>query len=339
MNNSDNTAPPWSGVILFFTSVIALLVGFLIPAVVGLPLSILAIVPVIYGSHEALHETLIPRRRGHSFFLAILQNVALTFGFALQLMNFRLLRPAHWHHHTFGRYDEGYAPDVLSGKPTIAQSLRYYLSLCGRPALLWQAAGFLAVLVPPRFMPMGRQFHFEREKTTIPLYVPQIIILLFLAFAIHCGGVWRFAVFEVALIFVWSVLQNVSHYGLKGVDPFTDRVCARSYILERPFHFLTFGSTMHLAHHVDEAIPGLLLQSDEVIASIENRLGVQIVVKRGIVQFLLDVARQFKGPMHESKLTTEWLKTDPSNLRDGKYVAESFSLRAGRTWRIDQDVL
>jgi fatty acid desaturase len=116
----------------------------------------------------------------------------------------------------------------------------------------------------------------------------------------------RFAVYEVIFCLVWSLLQNAPHYGLHGFDANSDRVCAHTYIVGPVSRLMTFGSTSHFAHHVDMGIPGPFLQEDDTLREIEERVGVAIVRKTGIFSFVVDVLRQFKGPLSEEELEASW---------------------------------
>src|SRR5437867_3169130 len=140
VTNSCRSAPA-SGVVIFWASCVAVLSGFLIHHPISF-FSFVFIIPLLYGSHEALHDTLIPREGFSSVGRSVHNGFALVIGFALQGMNFRILRPSHLHHHAFGRYDDGYAPDIVQTRPTARNIVRYYLSLCGFNTLLLQASGF-----------------------------------------------------------------------------------------------------------------------------------------------------------------------------------------------------
>lgn len=324
-------SPPLRGVILFWFSCAAVLAGFWAPYPMDVVL-LAFIIPVFYGAHEALHDTLIPQTGTLSRNRRIHNDLALIFGFALQGMNFRLLRPGHIHHHAFGRYDEGYAPDVTPHKPRAQDYLRYYVSLFGLPALAWQMAGFATLVLPPHKLPFLVNIRFGQERSKLPHAVPQLAAAAFVYYGIWMGGWSRFLIFELLFIFIWSMLQNVAHYGLRGFDPQTDRVCARTYFLERPFHFITYGSTAHLAHHVDMHIPGAYLRRPEAVSRVEELIGCRIEIKYGVMAFLADVIRQIKGPLCQDDLNTSWIKTggvrQPSPVRQ----PASFGRRAGRTW-------
>jgi hypothetical protein len=53
-------SPPARGVLLFWVSCFLVLLGFYIDHPLGATL-LLFIIPVFYGSHEALHDSLIPK--------------------------------------------------------------------------------------------------------------------------------------------------------------------------------------------------------------------------------------------------------------------------------------
>lgn len=324
--------PPWRGPVILTLAIATLWIGFAIPSNWGVILSILSFVPVMFGAHEALHDTLLPPMHSQKI-RSFLNEVFLVLGFAAQLMNFRLLRPAHKYHHVHGRYDDGYAPDILGRHPNIGNYLRYYLTLCGRPAIFWQLACSATLIIPLRRVPFAHTIDFQSEKSPTPYWVAQFVVFAFAVAAIWAGGWFKFFLYWAAACFIWSLLQNVSHYGLKGFDPTTDRVCARTYCLQEPFHSLTFGSTCHLAHHVFDDIPGLQLGTGHVIDQVQKRLNVTIEVKRGIIDFLKDVIAQFNGPMMEDQLTTEWARPNGDRPMHGQLSPGGFKLREGRTWK------
>lgn len=319
-----NLSPPPGGVFLFWGLVASVLLGFALPGPLGYVL-LTAAIPVIYASHEALHETLIPRQGPLSRGRTVHNELALTIGFTVQLMNFRLLRPAHLRHHVHGRADQGYAPDVVVGKPSLRQICHYYVTLLGFPAFAWQLTGFVAMLIPRRLIPFENYIKFEVEKAKTPFWLVQAAVALFAGYAIAVGGLGKFLIYNVAFCVCWSMLQNVSHYGLVGIDSETDRVCARSYQLPWPFSWLTFGSTFHLAHHVDMKIPGLRLYDERTQRHIEEKLGLCFEVRRGIWPFLRDVFRQFLGPVETGSLSTAWI-LESNRLAEG---SPRFAYRKG----------
>jgi fatty acid desaturase len=327
----ENLSPHLSGVVLFWMSCLCVLLGFWVDNVIMSVFLLSFCIPVFYGTHEAVHETLIPRRGLLSFRRGAHNTVALMIGSALQGINFRLLRPAHLYHHRFGRYDDGFAPDIVTGKPSLRDYIAYYLYLCGFPAFQWQIAGFVCLFAPLDVLPFSHEINFKQEKSRVPFWVSQLTVIAFFGYAIYFGGWLKFALFGLIFCFLWSVLQNVAHYGLKGFDATTDRVCAYTYLLEWPFKYATFGSTSHLAHHVDMQIPGLYLYEPEILAEIENRIEAEIVVKRGVAAFLRDVLYQFRGPLMEEELTLEWMSKAKA-LDKSKRVPHSFGYRSGRSW-------
>ncbi len=293
------------------------------------------VIPVFYGAHEALHDTLVPRTGFMARTRSVHNELAALVGFAIQGMNVNLLRPAHLHHHAFGRYDEGYSPDVVPDRPTLADRVRYYVSLCGLPAIAWQFAGYAVLIAPPSRLPFLVNIRFPQPLLTRRYCIHQLAVILFTVFAIAMGGWLKWLVFQGIFCLAWSLLQNVSHYRLRGNDPITDRVCARTYILERPFRLLTFGSTSHLAHHVDPDTPGLLLHTSQVLAQTERRLGVGVRITRGVFRFGLDVLRQFQGPVPARELETSWAVNLP--IGDGEMnegLPPLFGRRTGRKWRV-----
>ena len=323
-----------TGLIVYLAACICLIAGFMIPPIIGIPLTLFAFIPVFYGSHEALHFSLFAWRDVNPRVGVIINEIACAIGFALQGMNFRLLRPAHIAHHALGRYEEGYAPDVAGEAPAFTDYVRYYITLLGLPAFQWQAAGFLSLAMPPSRLPISRKIPIAKDHSFIPTAVAQLLVIGFWVYAIAIAGPGRATVYLIAMSILWSLLQNVAHYGLKGFDPATDRVCAHTYILQTPFRYITFGSLSHLAHHVDMHIPGLLLQREDVAQAIEQRLAIKIKPKHGIIAFIIDILRQFRGPLPESALHCSWIQpTEISAARRDKRFPIRFHKRQGREWR------
>jgi fatty acid desaturase len=190
------------------------------------------------------------------------------------------------------------------------------------------------VLVFPRPHAIFKQhIPFDQEPSKIPFAVVQAFVASVILLFVFDGGVVKFVIFEVAFCFMWSIFQNVAHYGLCGIDPATDRLCARTYILEKPFRVLTFGSFSHFAHHADMQIPGAYLHKIEVLSTLENELGIELEVKRGIWELAADLVRQFKGPLTEAELTSSWIKKlKDKRVSNSKRVSMGYSHRSGRKW-------
>ena len=165
-------SPPIYGVIFFWISCVCVILGFWVSQPVISAILLAFNLSILYSSHEALHDTLLPRHGKGATLRNFHSGLALTIGFALQGMNFQLLRPAHLHHHTYGRYDDGWAPDVFPHPPTFGDRVRYYINLCGYPALWWQLAGFARLVVPPKRLPLlVDNIRFNQEKSKIPYVV------------------------------------------------------------------------------------------------------------------------------------------------------------------------
>lgn len=294
-------------------------------------LLLLFILPVFYGTHEVVHDTLLPRLGPLSRGRKLHNEIAGLVGFALQGMNYQASRPSHFTHHTYGRFDEGYAPDITIERITVWNRVEYFLTLLGVPTLANQV-GCLALLFAPS-QRAGYVFDLKlsRSRHLFPYWLVQIVVIASVAGMIYFGGWTKFLIFETFFCIAWSALQNVSHYGLKGVDPFTDRVCARTYILPLWARVLTYGSTSHLAHHVFMDIPGAYLHETVVLNEVERRVGAQIQIKHGLIPFIGDVLRQFRGPLREEQLSTNWMLT--STPQDTvMYTSSGFGHRRGRKW-------
>lgn len=313
---SVGEAPVWVSVCIFWASVVSVIGFFALPD----PwcwLGLLAIVPLIHGSHEVLHGTLLSARvrpRVASAHRALAETV----GFAVQGMNLELLRPAHLHHHQTGRDDDGFVPDLRWSARRMNALVRYYANLLGLPAAAFQLAGFARLLLPPSRLPF--MFPDLMPQRLTGAYIRnQAAVVMFVAYALVVGGTERTLAYELVFCFVWSVQQNVAHYGLRGPDRTTDRVCARTYLLPWPLNWLTFGSTSHFLHHANMRVPGRELYREDNIRTAEVEYGVAVRRCYGLWPYARDLARQFRGPLNERDLTFDWLAADPvsDGVRDG----------------------
>lgn len=295
------------GLFIFWGSIILVSLGFYLKSPWSYTLFVF-ILPIMFGTHEAIHENFLPNSNQNTF-KRIHNDIILLVGGSFQIMNFKLLRQAHLKHHALGRYGDGYSPDITTRPPKFIDFMIYYFYLTFIPAFLYQLASFVLVFVPARYLPFDFKLELHKDKSQIPYFVVQVACLFFLFLSITYGGIQKFFIYETFLVFVWSVLQNSAHYGLKGVNSKTDRVCAHTYILEKPFKALTFGTTSHLAHHVEMDIPCLDLYDRKSLEAIEQKLDVKISIKYGILSFIKDIISQFKGPIHIDNLHTGWIES------------------------------
>lgn len=295
------------GVLIFWICIMLVSFGFLLESYWSC-LLFLFILPIMFGTHEAIHENIIPHNGGDKI-KRINNDLTLLIGCSFQIMNFKLLRQAHLKHHALGRYGEGYSPDIVTGNPKMIHYVVYYSYLTFIPAILYQLVGFILVFLPAMYLPFDYKLDLSKDKSSIPYSIIQISCLLCLIAFIYFGGIYKFLIYESFFVFMWCILQNSAHYGLKGINSRTDRVCAHTYILEKPFKLLTFGSTSHLAHHVDMDIPCLDLYNINIFKEIEKKIGVEIIIKHGIKSFVKDVFAQFRGPLTVEQLHTSWIKS------------------------------
>jgi len=295
------------GILIFWTCIGLVSLGFLIHSYWSCLLFIF-ILPVLFGTHEAIHENIIPNRE-RSIMKRIHNDLVLLVGCSFQIMNYKLLRQAHLKHHALGRYGEGYSPDIIPGQPRMINYIIYYSYLTFIPAILYQVTSFILVFVPSKYLPFDYKLDLSKDKSILPYFLIQICCLIWLFAFVHFGGIYKFLIFESFLVFIWCILQNSAHYGLKGINRKTDRVCAHTYLLEIPFKLLTFGSTSHLAHHVEMDIPCLDLYDSKTLHDIESKIGVEIFVKYGIISFVRDIFIQFRGPLNADQLHTNWIKS------------------------------
>lgn len=296
---------------IFWASLILIALGFIIQSYWACFL-FLFILPIIFGNHEAIHENILPNKENNKI-KRIHNELILLLGFSFFVMNFKLMRQAHSKHHLLGRSGDGYSPDIIARKPKPLDYAIYYAYLTFIPALLNQITGFLLVLLPARFLPLDYNLDLNKDKSKIPYAIIQLCCLFVLILFIYFGGFYKFLIYESFFIFIWSILQNSAHYGLIGLDSKTDLVCSHTYLLQKPFKILTFGSTSHLAHHVNDNIPCLNLYNLEILKEIETKLGVEIAIKYGVKAFIIDILAQFRGPLNVDELQTNWIKSNYPN--------------------------
>ena len=304
MTNSYKFTPKISGLILFAISISAITLSFLITH----PLSYILwsfIIPIFYGTHAAVHSTLIPIGLIRKSRYGKVNEILMGIGYAFQFMNYQLISPAHVHHHLNGRYDEVGAPDVLNHKPTLKDKVWYYFTLLFAPSAFWQVASYLYIFFPS--LKRKSRIEFNKYSFRYNYLIAQIGITFLIIFMLYFGGIIKSLLFLLTLTLIWNLLQNVSHYSLKGIDKKSNLVCANTYIVGDFFRLITFGSLSHLAHHVDMKIPGEYLHTLPVLTKTEQKIDLKIKPKIGVVAFIKDVFRQFRGPLMPHQLTTEWL--------------------------------
>ncbi|TDU06614.1 hypothetical protein EDD99_5177 [Streptomyces sp. 846.5] len=146
---------------------------------------------------------------------------------------------------------------------------------------------------------------------------------------IAMAGLPVFIGFWFGLCFLWCIQQNIAHYGLTGIDPSTDRVCAHTYYLPKPFSWITYGSTAHFLHHADMSLRASDLYSPEKLGRVEERLRLTIRPKYGITPYVVDIVKQFRGPVAVSDLTLDWVAE--LDRPESDYVA-AYDYRRGRTY-------
>jgi fatty acid desaturase len=262
---------------------------------------LLGIVPLIHGSHDVLHKSSSTHIAGR-----LHQAVAETLSYAAQGMNMEIVRPSHLSHHRSGRADGGFMPDLHWSARHLYGYVVYYANLLLLPALFHQFAGYARLFVGPHRL--SPDFPESMPQKITPAYIRnQAAVTVFVVYALVVGGLIRTAVYETVLCLVWSLGQNVAHYGLRAPDPTTERVCARTYLLPWPLSWLTFGSTSHFLHHADMRVPGAQLYREDHIKAAENAYGITVRRYYGVWPYLRDVAKQFRGPLRGSDLSTEWI--------------------------------
>lgn len=325
-DDSLSSGGRWVSVLFFWLTLCLSTLGFLVESQWVALVCWVFIVPLFFGTHEALHGSLLPEkgffargRRTHNMIL-------LWLGYSLQGMNFLLLKPAHLHHHAYGRYAEGYAPDVFPGPVRLRDRVLYYVTLLGLPAVLWQIAGLLCVVIPLRRIPILVDHRWFKKFRWWQYLLTQVGPVAFFGLMISIAGPCRVLLYEAVFVLIWGLLQNAAHYGIKGYDAASDRVCAYSYYLGPVGRLFTFGATAHLAHHVDMSLPGICLHTLAVETEIEKKIGVKIRKKFGAGSFFGDIFRQLKGPVTLEDLITDWCECAPPESNSGR----TFGYRRGR---------
>lgn len=320
-------SPPglFLGTAIFWFSVCILLASPFLPGPWNVFLALLVIEPIIYGTHEALHAEAHKQKSSSIRWPSITAAV----GMCLQLQNIEIMRHAHLFHHRMGRYGDGWAPDITPDRPTPFQRIHYYFALVLLPAITWQIACIIRPFLPLKKQPYLRNIGYS-ERVTLRFLASWIGTVLFAAYFIQIAGVLSFSLFWLGLCFLWSVQQNIAHYGLKGVDPATDRVCAHTYYLQRPFSWITYGSTSHFLHHADVTLPASSLYEVGQLRKQESHYNITIVPKYGIIRYMVDIARQFKGPVPVHDLTLDWVES--ISPRQGVHIQKDFEYRKGRVY-------
>jgi fatty acid desaturase len=287
-------------------------------------LALAAFEPIMYATHEALH---LEANAAEQPDLAAPRVVGLV-GMALQLQNLDVMRFAHLFHHRMGRYGAGWAPDITPMRPTIKERARYYVGLAILPAIAWQAACLVRLLLPLSLQPHLTNIGY-REKVSAKYLGGMVLTVAFATYFTVVGGAKAFIIYWLAMSCLWCLQQNIAHYGLKGFDPVTDRLCAHTYYLPRPWSWITYGSTAHFLHHADMTIPADRLYDAEELTRVENRLGLTVVAQHGLWPYIRDVLRQWRGPVPVDELSSAWAAQviRPAPARHG-----AFAYRRGRTY-------
>lgn len=317
------------GTAIFWVATGLLLGSFLLPWWVGIFVALVAVEPIIYATHEALH---VEANRDEDPDLYAPRVIAVL-GMAFQLQNIEILRLAHLFHHRMGRYGDGWAPDITLARPSVKERIRYYAGLTLVPAVAWQVAcivrPFLSLALQPYLIKIG-----YKDRVNGRYLLAMSLSVLFPAYCIATAGIVQFSVFWLGMSVLWCLQQNIAHYSLRGVDPVTDRVCAHTYYLPRPFSWITYGSTSHFLHHADVSLRATKLYSEYELNRTESRLGVTVIPKYGIWPYLSDIFKQFRGPVPVSDLTLVWA----AEIRrpESNWTAE-YGYRRGRVYGQNHD--
>jgi len=299
-SNSSRLSPPFTGLLLYLLALIAAITLGCRPN--GLNLLCLPLLIVLYhGTHEAVHDTLIPfgipARRPLAALLGIV-------GFALLGHNFYLLKWSHNQHHTFGRIAAESSLDGPHRAILLRDRVMYYLGLLGVVSFLHEFAGYWYLIPGSHHFPLFPGF--RPQRYSLRFFVAQLTVLVMTAFLIIQSHGWYLVTRGLFAVYC-GTMQNVSHFGLEiGSGPHPE-LAARTYRLPRMIEFLLFRAGFyHVEHHAFPQIPGLHLSNPVIQDRLFETYGIQPRVSFGFRRYVLDAFRQFNGPVSANIDPTEW---------------------------------
>jgi hypothetical protein len=299
----------FTGLLSFGVYWIAMLSAVLL-LVLHEPLSLLAVICLIivyHGTHEAVHDGLVPRLAGLKRSRDVITFVSAAAGFALVGHNFLLLRWSHGLHHSMGRLDPSGTIDGKAAGATGFARLRYYLNLCGFSYYAHELIGYLYLIAPSGYHILDRRFRPWSYPFGLYPFV-QLLVAATTVSLLYFGGGYYIA---CRLLFglYWGLMQNVAHYGLEHGSVFA----ARTYRTHPLLEFLLFKAGMrHIEHHVFPLVPGYCLDDPRVQSGLARILGFAPKPKMGTLAYYKDVLRQIRGPEGSDLPPTEWRSGGPS---------------------------
>lgn len=266
-----------------------------------IPMTLIAMICVHHGTHEAVHGTLYPAEGRH-----VTANLLLgAIGFANFGHNFIFLRWSHMAHHRYGRtkrdgllvLDGDYSRSGRRGR------LFYYASLLGQACVTHELVGYL-YLFNSRFHLLPRSFpkscHDNPSYWAIQLSTALYTMLLFVL-----GG-WKFLVCKSLFTLYWGAFQNTAHYGLEYGSA-NDKYASRTYRVAMWYECLIFRSgTYHLEHHVLPNVPGPCLDHPDVQQRVTAIVGFKPEPVCGLLTYWGDCIRQFRGPRSKEMSPMQW---------------------------------
>jgi fatty acid desaturase len=267
----------------------------------GLPFMLI----VYHGTHEAVHKTLVPKPFGPDWLRRAVAFTSGYVGFAVLGHNFLLLRWSHGIHHRDGRRTPGVTIDGAARTGGWPAKLKYYAGLLGFSHLFHELLGYLYLVCPAKYNLIDRSFKPWKYRGLLFLWC-QVGVLATTAVFFYFGG-WYYAVCRLAFMIYWGATQNVAHYGLEiGVGDHPELI-ARSYRVNRVVNYLLFGAGYyHLEHHAFPSVPGLRLQDAAVRHHLTEHYGITSPPKVGLLSYVADVARQYRGPDAVGINPAEW---------------------------------
>jgi len=297
--------PPVKNFILYCVACLAIPITLVLP-IYFIPITLLAMICVHHGTHEAVHGTLYPAKGRHSKANLLFGSI----GFANFGHNFIFLKWSHMAHHRYGRSrgDEFYTLDGEFAKSGKRGKLWYYASLFGQACVVHEIASYL-YLLNGKFHLVTRKF--PRSCHENPSYWSiQAATFLYTVFLFGIAG-WHFVLCRLLFTMYWGAFQNTAHYGLDYGHP-DDRLASRTYRVARWYEGLIFRSgTYHLEHHVLPSVPGPCLNAPEVQQEVARILGFKPTPVRGLLNYWKDCLAQFKGTRANGELPLPW-KTSTS---------------------------
>lgn len=284
------TRAPLYGLILYCCALLGIII-LLFTHSFYWPLVILLMIIVHHGTHEAVHDTLVPNGSKHTSLASFFAWV----GFAVLGHNYILMRWSHQVHHRYGRRKREFTIDGQALTFGRLGTVWYYLCLLGASSIYHELAGYLYPVLGDKYHILSRRFK-KRYYRNYAYLMAQAGVLVMTLSLFWLGGT-RFLICKLIFTLYWGAFQNVAHYGLEINSGPESRLAARTYRIPRVLEFLIFrAGVYHLEHHTFPRVPGLNLSSPVVLKALEEEVGFCPVPKRGLMRYLGDCLKQYRGP-------------------------------------------